>query len=175
MREWLARLGILNRTETRKNCDAQIQRFITELIPKMGVEMEFRNLYGEFDDDVYRQFQASAGVALPPDFEAYLRAFNGGLPSNINHPFGFLFSMQNQEREASLLAALSWELPVGNRKWLTFGRDGAMGLYFMSLDGDDFGSIYTCFAWSDEGQPGIEFGGEPRELAECFAEMFKGA
>lgn len=47
-----------------------------------------------------------------------------------------------------------------------------MGLYFMALNQADFGAIYTCFAWSDSNSLGMEFDGEPRKVAECFADMF---
>ena len=139
----------------------------------MEADMELRNEFGEFEESAYERFKQEAGRALPPDYEAYLRAYNGGLPLQISHPFGFLFSMQTQEMEASLLSTLHWPPPPGKTNWLVIGRDGAMGLYFMSLNAADFGSIHSCFAFSDEMSGEMSYMGEPHQVCDSFGAMFR--
>lgn len=135
--------------------------------------MEFANLFGAFDELAYNRFKSEAKTALPEDFEAYLRAYNGGLPLETDHPFGFLFSMQTNEMEASLLSTLHWPCPPGKDNWLPIGRDGAMGLFFLSLNHSDFGVIYSCFAWSDETTGELAYESNVKQVADCFCDMFR--
>lgn len=153
--------------------DESSDHFAKVVLPAMGEEMELRNEFGEFEESAYEQFKKEAGRSLPTDFEGYLRAYNGGLPMQISHPFGFLFSMQTQEMEASLLSTLHWPQPPGKTNWLVIGRDGAMGLYLMSLNAADFGSIHSCFAFSDDSTGEMSYMGEPRHVANSFGEMFR--
>ncbi|MBL9184279.1 MAG: SMI1/KNR4 family protein [Verrucomicrobiaceae bacterium] len=153
--------------------DERSEHFTKVMLPAMGAEMELRNEFGEFEESAYERFKQEAGRALPPDYEAYLRAYNGGLPRQIRHPFGFLFSMQTQEMEASLLSTLHWPPPPGKTNWLVIGRDGAMGLYFMSLNAADFGSIHSCFAFSDEMSGEMSYMGEPHQVSDSFGAMFR--
>ncbi|WP_395751170.1 SMI1/KNR4 family protein, partial [Prosthecobacter sp.] len=114
-----------------------------------------------------------AKTALPESFEAYLRAYNGGIPNGGSHEFGMLFSMQTNEMEASLLSTLHWSQPPGKENLLPIGRDGAMGLFLMSLNGADFGAIYSCFAWSDEAEGSLTYADDIHKVADCFSEMFR--
>jgi SMI1 / KNR4 family (SUKH-1) len=139
----------------------------------METEMEWRNLFGEFEEAAYDRFKKEGGKPLPYDYEEYLRAYNGGLPGQVSHPFGFLFSMQTNEMEASLLNTLHWPQPSGKKDWLVIGRDGAMGLYFLSLNVTDFGSIHFCYAWSDASTGEMTYQGETRQVANSFGGMFK--
>jgi hypothetical protein len=172
MKSWIN--ALLRRANTPPPSNGErSQHFTQALLPAMGAEMEWLNQFGEFDESAYDRFKKEGGKALPSDFEAYLRAFNGGLPIRVSHPFGFLFSMQSNEMEASLLNTLHWPQPPGKKDWLVIGRDGAMALYFLSLGVADFGSIYSCFAWSDAMTGEMTYQGEPRKVADSFGEMFQ--
>lgn len=172
MKSWLN--SFLRRANTPPpTSDERADHFTQVLLPAMEADMELRNEFGKFEESAYTSFKKEAGRSLPPDYEAYLRAFNGGLPLRVSHPFGFLFSMQTQEMAASLLGTLHWPQPPGKTGWLVIGRDGAMGLYFMSLNAADFGSIHTCFAFSDENSGEMSYMGEPHQVAHSFGEMFR--
>jgi hypothetical protein len=150
----------------------KMARFVP-LLNSFGENMEFKNMFGAFDEQAYTRFKQEARTALPAYFEAYLRAYNGGIPYGVHHGFGMLFSMQTNETEASLLSALHWPLPPGKSNWLPIGRDGAMGLFLMSLNRSDFGAIYSCFAWSDENENTLTYEDNVHRVADCFTEMFR--
>lgn len=153
--------------------DERFDKFTQVVLPAMEADMECRDEYGPFDEAAYERFKKEAGTSLPADYEAYLRAYNGGLPNRVSHPFGFLFSMQTNDMDASLLSTLHWPPPPGKSRWLVIGRDGAMALYFMSLNATDFGSIHSCFAFSDEMTGEMSYMGEPHHVANSFGEMFR--
>jgi hypothetical protein len=147
--------------------------FTRVMLPAMEADKECLNEYGPFDESAYERFKKEAGASLPADYEAYLRAYNGGLSYKVSHPFGFLFSMQTNEMDAPLLSTRHWPLPPGKSRWLIIGRDGAMALYLMSLNATDFGSIHSCYAFSDEMTGEMSYMGEPRHVANSFGEMFR--
>ncbi len=172
MKSWIA--ALLRRANTPPPSNGERSDHFTQvMLPAMEAAMEGRNQFGGFEESAYDRFKKEGGRALPFDFESYLRAFNGGLPLRVSHPFGFLFSMQTTEMEGSLLQTLHWPQPPGKKDWLVIGRDGAMALYFMSLGAADFGSIYSCFAFSDANTGEMEYMGEPHKVAGSFSEMFQ--
>jgi hypothetical protein len=166
--------SFLRRANTPPPIPAERSEHFTQvMLPVMKADVECIAEYGHFDEAAYERFKKEAGASLPADYEAYLRACNGGLSYQVSHPFGFLFSMQTNEMDASLLSTLHWPLPPGKSRWLIIGRDGAMALYLMSLNATDFGSIHSCYAFSDAMSGGMEYMGEPRHVANSFGEMFR--
>ncbi|WP_395737023.1 SMI1/KNR4 family protein [Prosthecobacter sp.] len=172
MKSWLSKL-IGFKDPTPKQVDNEKTVRFREFLKTFEEDMECKNIFGAFDEQAYEQFKLKAKTALPESFEAYLRAYNGGIPNGVSHEFGMLFSMQTNEMEASLLSTLHWPQPPGKENLLPIGRDGAMGLFLISLNGADFGVIYSCFAWSDEAEGSLTYEDNLHKVADCFSQMFR--
>src|SRR4051812_45740934 len=119
----------------------------------MEVEVSNPNPNGPFDESVYEELRIFLGVDLPDDYLKFLRAVNGGKPTNdsfmvVPGDWGSgieeLYGAQRNDLHSSLLRNLAWpglELKPG---MLAIGADGCFGYILMSLSADDFGSIHFC-------------------------------
>ena len=117
----------------------------------MTVEIEQANPYGSLSEERLRTFEQRLRMALPLDYRAFLRRYNGGKPN----PNGFWIAKGHDASEVNRFYGLhdgprwvSLDCYVGEeqhgipRGLLAIGDDGTGNIICIGIEGERKGAIF---------------------------------
>ena len=116
-----------------------------------------------FDVTVYEQLKINFGIDLPQDFLFFHRNYKSDFGNEkffwiIENDWGSeieeLYRMEKSgdSVEYSLIDYLEGFGPSYKPGYLAIGEDGCGGYILLNLNNGDFGAIYFCTAWSEDGE-----------------------